>query len=192
MASRSQKFHGRVEGAADRCAVPGCAQAGEFKAPLSPSSFDGPGEWQWLCLDHVREHNARYNFFQGMSPEEIEAAQSPVAAWDRASRAFAHGGADPAPPWSDFRDPLDAIAGRFGARFNAAAGPQSRFSAGERRALEALGLGPDTDLHAVRKRYSELVRRYHPDRNGGDRSQESKLRSVIDAWQTLKAAPAFA
>jgi hypothetical protein len=181
-----------VEGAADRCAVPGCAQAGEFKAPLSPSSFDGPGEWQWLCLDHVREHNARYNFFQGMSPEEIEAAQSPVAAWDRASRAFAHGGADPAPPWSDFRDPLDAIAGRFGARFNAAAGPQSRFSAGERRALEALGLGPDTDLHAVRKRYSELVRRYHPDRNGGDRSQESKLRSVIDAWQTLKAAPAFA
>ena len=192
MASRSQKLHGRVEGAADRCAVPGCTQAGEFKAPLSASSFDGPGEWQWLCLDHVREHNARYNFFEGMSPEEIEAAQSPIAAWDRATRAFAHAGADPAPPWSDFRDPLDAIAGRFGARFNAAAAPQSRFSAGERRALEALGLGPDTDLHAVRKRYSELVRRYHPDRNGGDRSQESKLRSVIDAWQTLKAAPAFA
>jgi hypothetical protein len=191
VASRSQKFHGRIEGAADRCAAAGCAQAGEFKAPLSPSSFDGPGEWQWLCLDHVREHNARYNFFTGMSPEEIEAAQSPVAAWDRATRAFAHGGADPAPPWSDFRDPLEAIAGRFGARFNAAAAPQSRFSAGERRALEALGLGPDTDLHAVRKRYSDLVRRYHPDRNGGDRSQESKLRSVIDAWQTLKAAPAF-
>jgi curved DNA-binding protein CbpA len=37
-----------------------------------------------------------------------------------------------------------------------------------------------------------LVRRYHPDRNGGDRSHEAKLRGVIDAWQTLKAAPAFA
>lgn len=128
-----------------------------------------------------------------MSTEEIEAAQSPVAAWDRATRAFAHGGADPAPAWSDFRDPLDAIAGRFGARLRTeAAEARSRFSPDERRALEALGLGPDTDLHTVRKRYSKLVRDYHPDRNGGDRRHEAKLRSVIDAWQKLKVAPAFA
>jgi hypothetical protein len=57
--------------------------AGEFRAPLTPSDFDGPGHWRWLCLEHVREHNAKYNFFQGMSPEEIEAAQSPIAGWER-------------------------------------------------------------------------------------------------------------
>ena len=55
-----------------------------------------------------------------------------------------------------------------------------------------MGLMDDTDLHKVRKRYSELVRRYHPDRNGGDRSHERKLGEVIDAWQVLKAAKAFA
>ena len=55
-----------------------------------------------------------------------------------------------------------------------------------------LGLNDDADLHAVRKRYSELVRRYHPDRNGGDRSHESKLGAVIAAWQKLKSARAFA
>jgi curved DNA-binding protein CbpA len=47
-------------------------------------------------------------------------------------------------------------------------------------------------LHAVRASYSKLVRRFHPDRNGGDRSQERKLSEVIGAWQTLKTAKAFA
>jgi hypothetical protein len=193
MASRSPKFHGRVEGAAAHCAVPGCLEPGEFKAPLTQPSFDGPGEWQWLCLEHVRQHNARYNYFAGMSPEEIEAAQSPIAGWERSTRAFTHAaGADPAPSWSDFRDPLEAISGRFQHRFRRESPVQSRFSGEERRALGVLGLGEDSDLHGVRKRYSELVRRYHPDRNGGDRSHEQKLADVLGAGATLRSAAAFA
>ncbi len=88
-------------------------EPGEFRAPLTPSDFDGPGRWRWLCLEHVREHNAKYNFFEGMSRDEIEAAQSPIAGWERATRAFAHVGADAGPAWRDFADPLDAIAARF-------------------------------------------------------------------------------
>jgi curved DNA-binding protein CbpA len=68
----------------------------------------------------------------------------------------------------------------------------SRFSGEERHALGILGLREDTDLHAVRRRYSEMVRRYHPDRNGGDRSHERKLADVLAAWQKLKVARAFA
>jgi hypothetical protein len=190
MATKQSRMHGRVEGAADCCAIPGCRNAGEYRAPLTASGFDGPGQWRWLCLDHVREHNSRYNYFAGMSPEEIQAAQSPLAGWDRASRAFAAAGADPAPAWSDFRDPLDAISARFradGARYRV-----SRFSGEAQQALALLGLSDDTDLHAVRKRYSQLVRRFHPDRNGGDRRHEKRLGEVIAAWQRLKVARAFA
>ena len=187
---KSTKFHGRVEGARHRCAVPSCREPGEFRAPLTPSDFDGPGTWHWLCLEHVREHNAKYNFFDGMSPDEIEQAQSPIAGWERATRAFAAAGSDRGPAWRDFADPLDAIAARFGpeARRHAI----DRFTAKERHALGVIGLQDDTDLHKVRKRYSKLVRRYHPDRNGGDRSQEKKLGQVIEAWQVLKSARAFA
>lgn len=190
MATKTGKFHGRVEGAADRCGVAGCAAPGEYRAPLTSSGFDGPGHWRWLCLEHVREHNSRYNYFAGMSPEEIQAAQSPLAGWERATRAFASAGADPAPAWSDFSDPLDAISARFrgdGARYHV-----SRFSGEEQKALGVLGLSDDSDLHAVRRRYSQLVRRYHPDRNGGDRGHEKQLGEVIGAWQVLKAARAFA
>jgi len=190
MATKQSKMHGRVEGAAKRCSIRGCREPGEYRAPLTPSDFDGPGRWRWLCLDHVREHNARYNFFDGMSPDEIEAAQSPIAGWERQTRVFTAPGADPGPAWADFKDPLDAISARF--RRKPASKSTGRFEPDERHALGVLGLKDDTDLHKVRKRYSELVRRYHPDRNGGDRSHEHKLRQVIAAWQTLKAARAFA
>ena len=189
MASKQAKLHGRVEGARAHCAVPGCPAPGEFKAPLQPANFDGPGAWRFLCLDHVREHNAKYNFFEGMSPEEITEAQSPLAGWDRPSRKFAANGADPPPRWSDFADPLDAIGTRFGrARDSQAA----RFSKAERRALGVLGLGEDADMHSLRKRYSNLVRRFHPDKNGGDRSDEGKLGEVIEAYQLLRRSAAFA
>ena len=103
MASKQARMHGRVEGARANCAVPGCAAPGEYKAPLQPANFDGPGSWRFLCLDHVREHNAKYNFFDGMSSEEITQAQSPLAGWDRPSRKFAANGADPPPSMERFR-----------------------------------------------------------------------------------------
>ena len=103
MASKQARMHGRVEGARANCAVPGCGAPGEYKAPLQPANFDGPGSWRFLCLDHVREHNAKYNFFDGMSSEEITQAQSPLAGWDRPSRKFAANGADPPPGMERFR-----------------------------------------------------------------------------------------
>jgi len=41
-------------------------------------------------------------------------------------------------------------------------------------------------------RYSDLAHRYHPDRNGGDRSHESKLQQVVEAYQMLRKLPGFA
>jgi DnaJ-domain-containing protein 1 len=190
MATKQSRMHGRVEGARARCAVPGCDSPGEFKAPLQPANFDGPGAWRFLCLDHVRQHNSKYNFFDGMSPEEISEAQSPLAGWERPSRKFAANGADLPPRWSDFTDPLDAISTRFD-HWREAARP-SRFGKDERRALAVLGLSEDADRHSLRQNYSTLVRRYHPDKNGGDRSHEDRLREVIGAYQLLRKAPVFA
>ena len=195
MASKQGKWHGRVEGAHMACIVPGCPEPGEFRAPLTPGDFDGPGSWQYLCLEHVRAHNARYNYFAGMSIDQIEAAQSPIAGWEQATRAFALGGADRGPAWAEFVDPLDAIATRFrpeNRRRGEQWGAAGRFSAAERHALGVLALTDDIDRTALRKRYSDLVRRYHPDRNGGDRSFEARLGQVIDAYQLLKSAHAFA
>lgn len=191
--TKASKWHGRVEGSASECAVPGCDAPGEFRAPLTPSTFDGPGDFAFLCLDHVRAHNARYNYFAGMSADEIEAEQSPTAAWQRTVRSFAHLGTDPAPAWGDFNDPLDAIGARFRARPSAGASVSpERFTPRERNALNEMGLKEDVSRPQLRRRYADLLRRYHPDRNGGDRAHEKRLGRVIEAYQLLKDARAFA
>jgi len=196
---RHQRFHGRHEGRDQRCEAPGCDEPGEFRAPGNRgSSFDGPGHWRWFCLPHVREFNAGYDWFEGMSAEEILQAQSPIAGWARETRAFrgdANGGM---PRWADFDDPLDAIGARASDIRRAAAGrqaqhpQQTRFTPREQEALGALGLDPQADRAGLRRRYSELVRRYHPDRNGGDRAHEAKLQRVVEAYNLLKGAAAFA
>lgn len=195
---RESKFHGRYEHTGRECAAPGCGEAGEFRAPGGrASSFDGPGDYRWLCLQHVREFNAGYDWFEGMSAEEIYAAQSPAAGWRTESPAFnPTAGAGTMPRWADFADPLDAIGARAHDIRRAAAGRPvqgfERFSSGEREAMTVMGLGPDTDRAALRRRYSDLVRRYHPDRNGGDRRHEARLQRVVEAYQLLRRAAAFA
>ena len=189
------RFHGRVEANGRPCAEPGCDAPGEFRAPLlegAPSRRDGPRPFRWLCLDHVRAFNGGYNYFNGMSPDEIEDRQSVYGGWERETRAFASNG-DPAPRWGDFADPLDAI----GARFRRATASEARkdgrpLSDADRRNLKTLGLPLDADRRQLRTRYTELVRRFHPDHNGGDRSHEKALQTVIEAYANLKARPAFA
>lgn len=190
------RFHGRVETNGHGCDHPGCAETGEFRAPPAEHlrTADGPGPYRFFCLDHVREFNSRYNFFTGMSPDEIHDAQRPYAGWERETRAFASSGADRPPRWSDFSDPLDAIGARFREKM-AEQRPRADgrvVSGADRDALRSLGLPLDADRRALRQRYADLVRRFHPDRNGGDRSYETRLQEVIAAYQHLRGAAVFA
>jgi len=200
---KQSRFHGRVEAEDRQCEAVGCDEQGEFRAPgTRGAGFDGPGEWQWFCLDHVRAFNSRYNWFEGMSAEEIIAAQHPSAGWAASSsttRAFrADAGVGTAPRWADFDDPLEAISARAGDIRRRAQGraqgdaDNRRFTTDERAAIATLGLQAGFDRGALRRRYTDLVRRYHPDRNGGDRSQEGRLVRVVDAYQLLRKSVAIA
>ncbi len=190
---RTTRFHGRVEHPEARsCAHPGCTAPGEFKAPRRDDrprqrhdAEAAAREWQWLCLDHVRAFNAGYNFFDGMTPDEISQAQSPHPSWERATRAFAS---------NAYADGFDDPLGMFGrAQTMRTTTKDGRMlSEADRRALSVLDLDANATLKDIRSRYTELVRAYHPDRNGGDRAHEGKLQRVIEAYTHLKRAAAFA
>jgi DnaJ-domain-containing protein 1 len=57
----------------------------------------------------------------------------------------------------------------------------------ERKALEVLGLEADANTHDIKLRFKVLVKRHHPDANGGDRSTEDRLRAIIEAYNYLKS-----
>ena len=182
---RKQRFHGRVERpVATPCAHPGCLSDAEFRAPASNRVAGHVGGWQWLCLDHVREFNAGYNFFDGMAPDEISEAQSPLAGWAHVVHDV---------NGYKFNDPLNALHGKFGQ--DAFAGRRTKagrvLAEADVKALKVLGLDADATLVIVRRAYKALVRQFHPDSNGGDRSHERKLQDVVQAYNHLKSAPAF-
>jgi DnaJ-class molecular chaperone len=58
----------------------------------------------------------------------------------------------------------------------------------EARALAILDLRPPVNLEEVKARYKALVKKLHPDANGGDKSAEERLKVVNQAYSTLKAA----
>ena len=62
-----------------------------------------------------------------------------------------------------------------------------RYNALALKALLTLDLDGDATQARIKARYKDLVKRHHPDANGGDRSSEDKLREIIQAYNYLRA-----
>lgn len=167
-----------------------CRLAGSAKAP---KSRDMPNEHYWFCQSHAAEYNRNWNFFAGMSEAQVRTRQAQSAAGDRptwdfkASRASREAAASTRnfAAGQGYKDPFSL----FGAGTRPANAPERRqLGKLERNALADLDLDEAADAPKIRSRYIELVKRCHPDSNGGDRSAEHKLQRVIKAYQALRKA----
>jgi hypothetical protein len=181
------------------CQWPNCEGRATHRAPkgrLRASEY-----WQF-CLDHVREYNNAYNFFAGMSDDAIAKYQKDDLTghrptWKMGSiggrggrrrdgrRSAGLGSSG----WAA-EDPFDLFAGIGG---NRAAGTRPaaegrKILNAQRRALDVLGLEGDAKRADIKARFKVLVKRHHPDANGGDRGSEQRLREIIQAYNYLKSA----
>ncbi|WP_235977275.1 J domain-containing protein [Sandaracinobacteroides hominis] len=143
-----------------------------------------PPEWQYFCLEHVRAFNAGWNWFDGMSEDEIWQAQSPFPTWDRETRAFAHNAMA-----GDER--VEDTLGVLRWKTANAARPASRLSREDRQALAKLGLPETATLKEIKSKFRQLARRYHPDANEGSREHEARFQALAEALAHLETSPAF-
>ena len=175
------------------CDNPGCRAAATARAPKSRDMLN---EHYWFCQPHAAEYNKQWNFFAGMSEGEVRQRQAQSAAGDRPTWQFkaskfsreaaaaAHGFGK----GEGYSDPFSLFGAGARPQQKAAAAETRRLGKLERNALADLDLDEDADGPTIRARYIELVKRCHPDSNGGDRSAEHKLQRVIKAYQSLKQA----
>ncbi|GJD48099.1 Chaperone protein DnaJ [Methylobacterium crusticola] len=177
------------------CERPGCAQAGLYRAPKGRKQ---EGQYWRFCMEHVREYNASYNYFAGMNDAAVQAFQKDAVIGHRPTWAMGvNPGAKPGAQagaaqrdW-EYVDPLGVLRAEGGgasARRAKPEPPPPRRSAPVRRALDVLGLEEGADAAAIKAQYKVLVKRFHPDANGGDRSFEDRLRDIIRAHDTLRGA----
>jgi hypothetical protein len=139
----------------------------------------------------VRQYNQSYNFFKGMNDAAVMAYQKDAITGHRPTwkmgtgkaqaRADFHGIGSGGDPFSLFGE---GLRGEQQARAETARPIRNA----ERKALDRLGLDIGATPHQVKMRFKELVKQFHPDANGGDRSTEDRLVEVIQAYNYLKSA----
>ncbi|MSP90110.1 MAG: molecular chaperone DnaJ [Alphaproteobacteria bacterium] len=170
------------------CDAPGCAGEGQFRAP---QARDRLTQYYWFCLDHVRSYNAAWNYYAGMNEKEIEALNRADVTWWRPTWPLGgfggHGtGLDP----NRFR--RENLKDGFGffmddtERPEPRRRPTARVAKAEEEAFQIMDLPTDTPWVQIKARYKALVKLHHPDANGGDRDAEERLKTINQAYTTLK------
>jgi hypothetical protein len=184
---RAEDVHGLKPGER-ACDYQGCSAPAATRAP---KSRDLPFDHYWFCQAHAADYNRKWNFFAGMSEGEMRARMSEdQTTGGRPTWAFKSGARnrEAASTRGAFRDTTGVFGAGRTAEETARAAWDRRLGKLERVALADLDLEPGVDGPAIRVRYLELVKRCHPDANGGDRSAETKLQRVIKAYKTLQKA----
>ena len=200
--ARRRGMTGAVDGAERVCEHPGCTEPGRYRAPTDPGALH---RYRWFCLDHIREYNASWNYFRDHDAEDLAAQLAADRVWDRPTWRFGKQPQGPTgtQPHADgrawerfgFRDPLEVLGANAtlnpGQRRNPAEPRRPRLPRNIVSALEVLGAEDVWSKAEIRRRYRALVKQLHPDMNGGDRSEEGRLRKVLWAWDQVKHSRAF-
>lgn len=171
------------------CAWEGCTAAGEYRAPRDKDLR----AYIALCLEHVRAYNAAWDYHKGATPADMEAEIRSAATWER-------------PTWKlgtmsggrrryKVHDPFGFAAGTaFDPEGEAAEAarenkrdPSVQLHAARQNALKVLSLTMPVTLEGLKQRYKALVKKHHPDANGGSAEAETRMKIINQAYQTLKA-----
>lgn len=183
----------RVEPEADAraCEREDCDEKAAVAAPKSPRE---PNVRIWLCARHAAEHNKSWNYFEGLSAEEAEKARLASMHGDRPT--WQMGKNERARAAANARGPadMDDAHGLFKEQSAVQRQARGEYRDGRKlprlqvKAFQTLDLKVTASGGEIRRAYADLVRRYHPDSNGGDRSAETQLQEVVKAHQILKKA----
>lgn len=184
------------------CQWKGCKAPGRHRAPKGRGH---DGEYFLFCLDHVRQYNASYNYFDGMNDTEVEDFQKDALTghrptWKVGANPGGSGTGKPAnteaPPeasggdafsWRT-TDPHGFFAWRAKNARKAPAEQRRQLKPLEKKSLKTLNLSATATRIEIKARFKELVKVYHPDANGGDARSGDKLREIIQAYNFLKQA----
>ena len=162
------------------CEWDNCKESGEFKAPIEK---DNSKNYRWLCENHIKQFNKNWNYFDGMNQNEIENFLKSDLTWHRPTQKF--GSSD------NFFNILwnNALNGKFG-NFkdekisNSFNGKQ--LNEKDKDAFKIMELELNSDWSTIQKKFKTLVKKFHPDRNAGNKEFEDKLKKITLAYSHLK------
>ncbi len=190
-----RKREQQAEPVGPTCQWDGCEQKGAHRAPVGRNA---EGQFFLFCFEHVKEYNKGYNYFSGLSDTEIARYQKEAVTGHRPTWTIGVNRASKAGPvhsemrsgtagmHARMKDPFGFVSGEGGP--TARPSRERKLKTLEAKAYDTLGLGATATADDIKRAYKALVKKHHPDANGGDRGSEERFRAVIQAYQLLKQA----
>tara|TARA_B100000287_G_C20223501_1_gene619111 strand:- start:75 stop:587 length:513 start_codon:yes stop_codon:yes gene_type:complete len=161
------------------CEWHNCKKSGKFKAPTEK---DNSKNFKWLCENHIKLFNKNWNYFEGMSQNEIENFLKSDLTWHRPTQKF--GAPD------NFFNILwnNALSDKFNI-FNKEDSfiiQKKKLSEKDKDAFRIMDLEFSADWNTIQKKFKTLVKKFHPDKHGGNKQYEDKLKKITLAYSHLK------
>jgi len=175
-----------------RCEWPSCTDEGGHRAPRSRDDLN---TYRWFCLDHVRSYNKAWNYYVGMSDDEVEEDVRRDTVWHRPTWQL---GTKLGPDAINLADDPFNLFREGGASGNGANGQKKNghddneipvrppVSADEERAYRVLDLEYPVSAEDIKIRYKSLVKEHHPDANKGAKESEERLKVINAAYSVLR------
>jgi len=165
-----------------KCEWPHCTDDGNFKAPRTRENLRN---YRLFCLEHVRQYNKRWNFYEGMDMDDIERDMYKDRTWQRPTWNFGTKKKHPSHARGGFKDDF----GFFNQDGSFKGEPEddfTQFDFEQRKAFALLDLKPDVSMAELKTRYKILVKKHHPDVNNGDKDAEERFKIISQAYTLLK------
>ena len=138
-------------------------------------------------MEHIKEYNKSWDFYKGLSVNEIENSMREDIIWNR-------------PSWplkGNYHKVMDQINNFFNEEMNDLNQNErennyfrkklvdENLTKEEGKALSLFNLDLPLTLDKIKKTYKKLVKIFHPDVNGNDKKAEEKFKEINNSYKIL-------
>ena len=166
-----------------KCDSPKCNEKGEYRAPKSRVMLN---EYFYFCLDHIKEYNKSWDFYKGMSVEQIENSMRSDTFWDRPSWPLKNSFKN---IFDEFNEYVEDFVKNDDDKINDTYFKNKlldeNLTIDEAKALKDLDLKMPISLEKIKKNYKKLVKIFHPDVNGNNKDAEEKFKQINESYKLL-------
>jgi len=161
-----------------------CKEKGEFKAPKSRIRLN---EYYFFCLKHIKEYNKSWDFYKGLTVDQMEKSMRNDTVWDR-------------PSWplkgnpNNVMEQINQFMNEDFASFDHEKLSNSFFknklidetlTKDQNNALKLLDLILPLSIDKIKKKYKKLVKFFHPDVNGNNKNAENRFKEINESYKLL-------
>ena len=157
-----------------------CLEEGSYKAPVEK---DNSRKYRMLCLNHVKEFNKNWNYFEGMNDDQIYQFMKSDMIWHKPTQSFSSSDNFFTILWNNaLKDELHKY--KIKSQFDNIS--QFKFNHKDVKAFGILGVSIGIKWEKIQEKFKKLVKKFHPDMNAGNKKYEDKLKIITLAYTQLK------